>query len=582
MKTDAVSQLRDALKDSGWPVSDVSVFACLLSVPPLVPWSLVRSVRRTFWPGGTLGLEFDLVRSDLVDARGSRGLVFRSDFVSDARRMLREVVVTEPGQSTKELLIGPVDDLGPLLPPLVALEVEVVWAFISEPEFMDPCNALLRDALLTMVREGRRGIKDWMVGAVARLPAEVFTTPAGWLMGRVAGVNHAAVAPSVDPELLAEVAVMLPAGLIAFSRMDGMTEFGPPSRKRRHAVRVVQVPGSGLDVTWSKDGSTDASAFVEPGGAAVTLPTGTGEVILTDILGDQYRLPGFSGDVSPEVSELDASLDWLEARWRNAEIFVAKVTRLIDGTGILVETPEASALQVLVPSSRWRSEYPPPAEYVCHIRIVDLDRRGQFVVAGEVAFQESWLGAGLKVGDRCFARVAKMFKFGFGLKRDDGLFGLLHDSEVPIDVDFEVGQKVEVEIIEIDNDRQRITFSLVPRRPPAVRPRNGAFRDESDEDAYRVSVIGSLPPVGAELDGIVVRILPFGVFAQIGPNGGTDGLLHRTMIPADTHIEVGDRLRLTLIGIDGNRVTLGWAPLILEDQGWRPPPPPKRAAKRPQ
>lgn len=64
---------------------------------------------------------------------------------------------------------------------------------------------------------------------------------------------------------------------------------------------------------------------------------------------------------------------------------------------------------------------------------------------------------------------------------------------------------------------------------------------------------------GMRLNGTVRNVVDFGVFIDIGVK--QDGLLHRTQIPRDRTLSVGDVLEVAVIGVETTRgrISLGWA-----------------------
>jgi len=63
---------------------------------------------------------------------------------------------------------------------------------------------------------------------------------------------------------------------------------------------------------------------------------------------------------------------------------------------------------------------------------------------------------------------------------------------------------------------------------------------------------------GMRLKGTVRNVVDFGVFVDIGVK--QDGLLHRSQLPPDTHLKVGDVIEITVlrVEIDRGRIALGW------------------------
>jgi small subunit ribosomal protein S1 len=102
-----------------------------------------------------------------------------------------------------------------------------------------------------------------------------------------------------------------------------------------------------------------------------------------------------------------------------------------------------------------------------------------------------------------------------------------------------VGEVVEVEVLDVDMDRQRVALSLKACQPDPWR----AFADKHS--------------VGEVLDGIVTKIVPFGAFTRVSP--GIEGLVHISELvpqpaedPEDV-VAVGDAVRVRIIDVDLER-----------------------------
>lgn len=129
-----------------------------------------------------------------------------------------------------------------------------------------------------------------------------------------------------------------------------------------------------------------------------------------------------------------------------------------------------------------------------------------------------------------------------------GIDGLLHVSEIgwsqvahPKD-ELSVGQKIEVEVIRID-DNQRIALS---RKRVLPNPW------EHIEDRYTV---------GTVVPATITRVVDFGAFAQLEP--GVEGLIHLSEIaditvaePLKT-IRVGDQVMAKVLRVDSKRQRIG-------------------------
>jgi small subunit ribosomal protein S1 len=154
----------------------------------------------------------------------------------------------------------------------------------------------------------------------------------------------------------------------------------------------------------------------------------------------------------------------------------------------------------------------------------------------------------LNVGDIITGEVRSLRPFG-AFVDIGGSDGLLHVSEIgwsninhPREA-LEVGQTVDVQVIRIDPDNQRIALS---------RKRLLANPWDTVEERYKPGDI---------IDTTITRIVDFGAFAELEP--GIEGLIHISEIadiavaePLKT-IRVGDEVRAKVLRVDRKRQRVG-------------------------
>jgi small subunit ribosomal protein S1 len=165
----------------------------------------------------------------------------------------------------------------------------------------------------------------------------------------------------------------------------------------------------------------------------------------------------------------------------------------------------------------------------------------------------------LVVGARMTGVVRSIQKFGVFVDLG-GIDGLIHVSELgwgrvtdPNDV-VSIGQEVEVDLLEVNLDTDRISLSLK------------ASSDDPFIDAVRGLAVGSL------VDGSIVRLTSFGAFMSVGE--GVDGLIHVSDM-AHYHIKepseiltVGDSVRARITRIDIEERRIGLSLKALADDPW--------------
>src|SRR5919107_431687 len=140
----------------------------------------------------------------------------------------------------------------------------------------------------------------------------------------------------------------------------------------------------------------------------------------------------------------------------------------------------------------------------------------------------------------------------------NGIDGLIHISELswshvnhPSEV-LSIGSTVQVKVLDIDRDRQRISLGL----------------KQTQEDPWQRVV--DTYNVGDELEGTVTKVVTFGAFVEI--LDGVEGLVHISEL-APHHVEnpreivsPGDDVKVKILEIDSERRRLSLSVKRVEDQ----------------
>jgi small subunit ribosomal protein S1 len=168
---------------------------------------------------------------------------------------------------------------------------------------------------------------------------------------------------------------------------------------------------------------------------------------------------------------------------------------------------------------------------------------------------DPWVGLARRYpqGTRLFGKVTNITDYGAFVEIDAGIEGLVHVSEMdwtnknvsPAKV-VSLGDEVEVMILEIDEDRRRISLGI-----------KQCQANPWDEFAANYKK-------GDKVSGAIKSITDFGVF--IGLPGGIDGLIHLSdlswTVPGETAVrdfKKGQELEAAVLGIDveRERISLG-------------------------
>ena len=147
----------------------------------------------------------------------------------------------------------------------------------------------------------------------------------------------------------------------------------------------------------------------------------------------------------------------------------------------------------------------------------------------------------LKPGMRMTGVVRNVVDFGafidIGVKQD----GLAHISTLKragVDKGLQIGDKIDVQIRRIDNERGRISLTI----PGAGRGAKSSLRELTTNTV---------------VTGRVVRLVDFGAFVDVGAQ--TDGLIHISQLPGgfvrhpSDVVKVGDEVQVRVLEVDAQR-----------------------------
>jgi small subunit ribosomal protein S1 len=189
-------------------------------------------------------------------------------------------------------------------------------------------------------------------------------------------------------------------------------------------------------------------------------------------------------------------------------------------------------------------------------KVLKFDREKMRVSLGlKQLGEDPWVGISRRypAGTRLFGKVTNLTDYGAFVEIEPGIEGLVHVSEMdwtnknihPSKV-VQVGDEVEVMILEIDEDRRRISLGMKQCQP---NPWEEFAQNHKKGDKVR---------------GQIKSITDFGVF--IGLDGGIDGLVHLSDLswtePGETAVrryKKGDEVEAVVLAVDveRERISLG-------------------------
>jgi small subunit ribosomal protein S1 len=190
------------------------------------------------------------------------------------------------------------------------------------------------------------------------------------------------------------------------------------------------------------------------------------------------------------------------------------------------------------------------------VRVIEVDRKRRRLILSERAASSETRQSikervieSLKEGENYTGKVTSLADFG-AFVNVNGADGLVHLSEIswdrvqhPSEV-LEVGQEVQVKVINIDHEKRRIGLSIRALQSDPWQSKVEKFK------------------VGQLVEGVITRLTKFGAFARL--EGDLEGLIHISEIsenriehPKEAGLHEGDVVTLRVIRIDPDQRRIG-------------------------
>ncbi len=254
--------------------------------------------------------------------------------------------------------------------------------------------------------------------------------------------------------------------------------------------------------------------------------------------------------LSKKRAEYERSWAETEEKFKNGETVSGQVIEVVKG-GLIVDIGLRGFLPASLVELRRVKELDMYIDTEIEARVIEMDRnRNNVVLSRRVLLEEgrknerAEIISKLTKGMRLRGTVSSIVDFGAFVDLG-GIDGLVHISELswshvshPSEV-VKVGDEVDVEILDVDSRRERISLGI----------------KQTTEDPWLKQV--SEFPVGSIVDGEVLKLVPFGVFVDLG--NGVEGLVHISEMAA-RHIDspaqvvkVGTKVKVKVMEINPER-----------------------------
>ena len=252
-----------------------------------------------------------------------------------------------------------------------------------------------------------------------------------------------------------------------------------------------------------------------------------------------------------------------------------KVVSLTD-YGAFVELEEGVEGLVHISEMSWRKRIKHPSKLVdvsdeVDVVILDVDEDNRRISLGMKQTEPNpWrlIADKYEEGNIITGRVRNLTDFGAFVEIEEGIDGLIHISDMswtkrvehPSEI-LQKGQEVEVAVLSVDAERQRLSLGLKQLRPNIW-------------DKY-----AEAHQQGEVVDGEVTKLTNFGAFIELGD--GIEGLVHVSEI-ADRHVKdpadelkVGDKLKVKILKIDTDSHKISLSAKEAESPSQAPEPEPE-------
>ena len=254
--------------------------------------------------------------------------------------------------------------------------------------------------------------------------------------------------------------------------------------------------------------------------------------------------------LSKRRAEYERAWNRIEEKFNSGENVEGEVIEVVKG-GLILDIGLRGFLPASLVDLRRVKDLTSYLHTSIEARVIEMDRnRNNVVLSRRVLLEEgrknerAEILSKLSKGMRLKGTVSSIVDFGAFVDLG-GIDGLVHISELswnhvnhPSEV-VKVGDEVEVEVLDVDLQRERISLGL----------------KQTTEDPW-LKLVESYP-VGSIVDGKVTKIVPFGAFIELGNN--VEGLVHISEMAAkhiDTPaqvVKVGQEVKVKVMEINPDR-----------------------------
>ena len=319
---------------------------------------------------------------------------------------------------------------------------------------------------------------------------------------------------------------------------------------------VIQVTPSEVSVNlgFKSDGIITKSEVSDDPSADISKIVKPGDVVDVYVI----RVNDGEGNVLLSKKKIDAqkSMMDIEAAFENKTTVRGRITEIVKGGALA----DLNGVRAFVPSRQVSDRY---VEDLAALKgktfdfnILELDKAKRRIVAGrrdlaaaERERAQAELFARIEPGQKVEGVVSRVTAFGAFVDLG-GVDGLIHISELAwsrvkkvTDVVNE-GDRVTAYVNSVDPEKGKVSLSL----------------RHLSQDPWTTAALKY--PVGAIVEGKVVRLVPFGAFVEL--EDGVDGLIHisqiaqRHVVKPEDELSVGEtvKVKVTEVNLEAKKISL--------------------------
>ena len=331
--------------------------------------------------------------------------------------------------------------------------------------------------------------------------------------------------------------------------------------------RVISVTADGevcVDLGYKSDGIIPRDEFSTDPDVDPTAAVAVGDTIEVEVL----KVNDGDGNVLLSRKNIESKKVWEQFSTdaeSDGKIVEAVGKRVVKG-GLIASI---DGIEAFIPASQIATKYVEKLdEFVgqtMRVKIIEVDKQRKRVVASrkavlieeaEEAKRQKW--AQLENGAKVTGVVRRLTDFG-AFVDIGGIDGLVHVTDAAwgrvkhVNEVFKVGQTIEVIILEVNAEKQRVSLGYKQLQPKPW------------------TLAAEKYPVGSIVEGKVVRIVTFGAFVALEPT--IDGLIHISQVGArrvtkvEDELNVGDVVRCKVLEVnpEQRRISLSRKEVILEE-----------------